>query len=64
MSLSIFVDRQTIKALAETKEQHLDILININKNLAEGLMTQPDDPTVEPTAPSSEIMEVQADISA
>ena len=64
LSLSIFVDRQTIKALAETKEQHLDILININKNLAEGLMAQPDDPTVEPTAPSSEIMEVQADISA
>jgi len=64
LSLSIFVDRQTIKALAETKEQHLDILININKNLAEGLMAQPDDPTVEPTAPSSEITEVQADISA
>ena len=64
LSLSIFVDRQTIKALSETKKEHVDVLISINKNLAEGLMAQPDDPTVEPTAPSSEIMEVQADISA
>ena len=41
LSLSIFVDKQTIKALADTKDRHLDSLISINKNLAEGLMTQP-----------------------
>ena len=49
-SLSIFVDRQTIKALANTKEDHLEVLININKNLAEGLMARPDDPQVQPSA--------------
>lgn len=41
LSLSIFVDKQTIKALADTKIDYLDSLININKNLAEGLMTKP-----------------------
>jgi flagellar protein FlaF len=41
LSLSIFVDKQTIKALADTKVDYLDSLININKNLAEGLMVKP-----------------------
>ena len=41
LSLSIFVDKQTIKALADSKAEHLETLININKNLAEGLMTKP-----------------------
>ena len=44
LSLSIFVDRQTIKSLANTKAENLDTLININKNLAEGLMTRPANP--------------------
>ena len=43
LSLSIFVDRQTIKSLANTKAENLDTLININKNLAEGLMAKPAD---------------------
>ena len=64
LSLSIFVDRQTIKALADTKEQHLDVLININKNLAEGLMARPDDPVMEPTVTSSDGTAAQSDISA
>ena len=42
LSLSIFVDRQTITALADSQESHLDVLIDINKNLAEGLLTTPD----------------------
>ena len=44
LSLSIFVDRQTIKSLANTKAENLDSLININKNLAEGLMTRQANP--------------------
>jgi flagellar protein FlaF len=40
LSLSLFVDKQTIKALADTKAKHLEVLININKNLAEGLMAK------------------------
>jgi flagellar biosynthesis activator protein FlaF len=50
LSLSIFVDKQTIKALADTKARHLDTLININKNLAEGLMVKQAQPTVAPAA--------------
>ncbi|MAI10985.1 MAG: flagellar protein FlaF [Rhodospirillaceae bacterium TMED167] len=64
LSLSIFVDRQTIKALADTKEQHLSVLVNINKNLAEGLMARPDDPQVKATAPLPGGTETTSDISA
>jgi flagellar biosynthesis regulator FlaF len=38
MSLSIFVDKQTTKALAKPSEEIFDSLININLNIAEGLM--------------------------
>jgi flagellar protein FlaF len=53
LSLSIFVDKQTVKALADTNGDHLDSLIDINKNLAEGLMTKPakqDQPVTETTS--------------
>ena len=53
LSLSIFVDKQTVKALADTNGDHLDSLIDINKNLAEGLMTKPaqqGQPTTETTS--------------
>ena len=63
LSLSIFVDRQTIKALANTKEDHLEVLININKNLAEGLMARPDDPQVQPSAKIPDKPELTPDIS-
>lgn len=39
MSLSIFVDKQTTKALRSSNPRDLDILININRNLAAGLRT-------------------------
>jgi len=64
LSLSIFVDRQTIKALADTKEKHLNSLININKNLAEGLMARPDDPQVDPATPLPQESAARPDISA
>lgn len=38
MSLSIFVDKQTIKALFEPKAEHLDSLYQIDKNMAGGLL--------------------------
>lgn len=41
MSLSIFVDKQTIKALKARQPDLLDALININRNLAAGLRTVP-----------------------
>lgn len=42
MSLSIFVDKQTTKALRSTTPTDLDVLININRNLAAGLRTSPE----------------------
>ena len=45
LSLSIFVDKQTVTALSDTDAEHLDSLIDINKNLAEGLLVNAgDDP--------------------
>ena len=63
LSLSIFVDRQTIKALAETKKEHVDVLIGINKNLAEGLMIRADQTQVEPSTASSTVPAAQPDVS-
>src|SRR4051812_11448670 len=40
MSLSIFVDKQTTKAMRSSNAADLDVLININRNLAAGLRTQ------------------------
>ena len=37
LSLSLFVDRQTILALGDPSPKHLDALIEINRNLARGL---------------------------
>ncbi len=37
LSLSLFVDRQTILALGDPRPEHLDSLIEINRNLAQGL---------------------------
>jgi len=56
LSLSIFVDKQTVKALADTNGDYLDSLIDINKNLAEGLLTKPetsDQPAAEKAGPKT-----------
>ena len=37
LSLSIFVDKQTTKAMRSSLPEDLDVLININRNLAAGL---------------------------
>jgi len=42
MSLSIFVDKQTAKALRARNPADLDVLININRNLAAGLRATPE----------------------
>ncbi len=59
ISLSIFVDKHTLDALAEPAAGKLEVLININRNLAAGLMTNPEEagtaadsaPTPAPTTP-------------
>src|SRR5688572_8696807 len=51
MSLSIFVDKQTTKALRSSVAADLDVLININRNLAAGLRTVPQAPGAEAPRP-------------
>jgi flagellar protein FlaF len=38
LSLSVFIDRHTVKALAEPDAARLSVLIEINRNIAAGLM--------------------------
>ena len=39
LSLSVFIDKHTVKALADADESKLRVLIDINRNIAAGLMT-------------------------
>ena len=41
ISLSIFVDKQTYKALSESDPAKLDVLININRQIAAGFRSIP-----------------------
>ena len=51
VSLSIFVDKHTGSALLEGKPEMLNVLVNINRNLAEGLRTNPGEAQAEQTPP-------------
>ena len=50
ISLSIFVDKQTYKALSENDPRKLDVLININRQIAAGFRSIP--PAEEKSAPT------------
>jgi flagellar protein FlaF len=41
LNLSTFVDKRTFDIMAYPEKQKLDILISINRNIAEGLSTKP-----------------------
>jgi flagellar protein FlaF len=57
MSLSLFVDKQTIRPLTAFQESDLDVLISINRNLAMGLRQKPADAQSDTsnTAPSPNV---------
>lgn len=42
IKLCNFVDKHTVQILADADPEKLDVLININRNIAAGLLTQPD----------------------
>ena len=42
LSLSVFIDKHTVAALAEPEMRKLKVLIDINRNIASGLMTVPE----------------------
>jgi flagellar biosynthesis activator protein FlaF len=43
LSLSVFIDKHTVSALAEPAGRKLRVLIEINRNIASGLMTTPNE---------------------
>lgn len=54
MSLSIFIDKHTVGALAEPDLSKLAVLVDINRNIAGGLMTTPEDEAAAPQMAAEE----------
>lgn len=54
MSLSIFIDKHTVGALAEPDLNKLAVLVDINRNIASGLMTVPEEDAAPPRLPAQE----------
>ena len=42
LNLSVFIDKHTVDALANPEGRKLKVLIDINRNIASGLMTNPE----------------------
>ncbi len=53
LNLSVFIDKHTVDALAKPEARKLKVLIDINRNIAGGLMTNPEakDGAGEPPPP-------------
>ena len=60
LSLSIFIDRRLIEVLINPLPEPLTAIININQNIAVGLMTKPKTETGLPDAPEPGKMRVSA----
>jgi flagellar protein FlaF len=54
LSLSNFVDRRSVEILARPEPQLVDALININAQIAGGLMTIPEAPPTATPAPGGD----------
>lgn len=48
MSLSVFIDKHTVGALADPDVAKMNVLIDINRNIASGLMATPEQESVSP----------------
>ncbi|MDP6717435.1 MAG: flagellar biosynthesis regulator FlaF [Pirellulaceae bacterium] len=61
LSLSVFIDKHTVGALTEPEERRLEVLININRNVAAGLMANPEGDEVpkEEAAPRAPLQPVE-----
>jgi flagellar protein FlaF len=51
LNLSVFIDKHTVDALANPEGRKLKVLIDINRNIASGLMTSPSAAEETPPAP-------------
>ena len=47
LQLSLFVDKRILNTMSDPKKEKLDILIEINRNIAAGLRSNPSDQPVE-----------------
>tara|TARA_B100000530_G_scaffold290200_1_gene206393 strand:- start:69 stop:509 length:441 start_codon:yes stop_codon:yes gene_type:complete len=52
LNLSVFIDKHTVDALTDPEGRKLKVLIDINRNIASGLMANPPDAGDTPPAPS------------
>ena len=64
LSLSVFIDRHTVKALAEPNNTKLRVLVDINRNIAAGLMANVDGPLEPATEAPQPRNVVEGDIIA
>lgn len=64
LSLSVFIDRHTVKALAEPDPGKLSVLIDINRNIAAGLMANIDGPLESVSETASAPPAVDGDVIA
>lgn len=52
LNLSVFIDKHTVDALANPEGRKLKVLIDINRNIASGLMTSPETREDTPSGPA------------
>ena len=67
LSLSVFIDKHTVSALAEPSDRKLRILVDINRNIAAGLMTSAEGAgaaAAEPVRPATVRGPVEGDVIA
>ena len=53
LTLCNYVDKRSVEIIAVPKPQLVDVLININKNVAAGLLTAPANDAASPSTPSA-----------
>ena len=67
LSLSVFIDKHTVSALAEPSDRKLRVLVDINRNIAAGLMTSTEGAAAaaaEPARPAAVHGQVEGDVIA
>ncbi|MGE0254130.1 MAG: flagellar biosynthesis regulator FlaF [Alphaproteobacteria bacterium] len=64
LTLCNYVDKRTVEILADPRAELLSILININRNIAAGLLTNPDADDAHTTAPREAPLRLATAISA
>ena len=67
LSLSVFIDKHTVSALAEPSDRKLRVLVDINRNIAAGLMTSTEGAAAaaaEPARPAAVRGQVEGDVIA